>query len=129
VVSPARDGRYARMNIVASGDPDILEQIIKQLEKLIDVIKVTDHTGDNTVEKELALIKVRCLPEERTNLLQLLNHFKAMTVDMTQDSLIAQVTGNTEKIDALKTLCEDFEIIEYVRTGKIIMARGNEQST
>ena len=124
VVSPAFDGRFARMNIVARGNPEILEQIILQLEKLVDVLHAKDHTNDDTVNKELALIKVQCDADERGELLQIIQHFKAETVDMTESSMIIQVTGNSEKIDALRTMCKKFKIIEYVRTGKVIMARG-----
>src|SRR4051812_25185900 len=66
VVSPTHNGKFARMNIVASGEPKTLEQIIHQLNKLVDVIHAKDHTGETVVEKELALIKVRCVPEKRT---------------------------------------------------------------
>ena len=128
VVSPSQDSRFARMNIVARGNPSILGQIIKQLEKLIDVLHATDHTGESIVEKELALIKMRCPQEHRTELLQVIQHFKAMTVDMTPESAIVQVTGDSDKIDAMKELCEKFNIVEYIRTGKVIMARGGEET-
>ncbi len=128
VVSPAKDERFARMNIVARGNPAILEQIIKQLEKLVDVLHATDHTDDSVVEKELALIKMKCPTEHRTELLQVIQHFKAMTIDMTPESAIVQVTGDSEKIDAMKELCEKFNIVEYIRTGKVIMARGGEET-
>jgi acetolactate synthase I/III small subunit len=128
VVSPAVEKRFARMNIVAHGNPAILEQIIKQLQKLVDVLHAKDHTGDDIVEKELALIKLKCPSEHRTELLQIIQHFKAMTVDMTPDSAIVQITGDSEKIDAMKELCEKFNIVEYIRTGKVIMARGSEET-
>lgn len=128
VVSPTLDPDFSRMNIVAHGNPEILMQIIKQLEKLVDVVQAKDHTNMNVVEKELALIKVRCAPEQRTEILQLCDHFKAVTVDMTENSLIIQITGNTDKIDAMKSLCTKFEIVEYIRTGKVIMLRGEEQT-
>jgi len=128
VVSPTLDPDFSRMNIVARGNPATLQQIIKQLEKLVDVIHAKDHTNQQVVEKELALIKVRCRPEQRTELLQLCDHFKASTVDMTETSMIIQVTGNTEKIDAMKALCKKFEIVEYIRTGKVIMLRGESQT-
>jgi acetolactate synthase I/III small subunit len=128
VVSPTLDPDFSRMNIVARGNPATLSQIIKQLEKLVDVIHAKDHTNQEVVEKELALIKVRCKPEQRTELLQLCDHFKAITIDMTENSMIIQVTGNTEKIDAMKALCKKFEIVEYIRTGKVIMLRGESQT-
>ncbi|MCQ2106115.1 MAG: acetolactate synthase small subunit [Fibrobacter sp.] len=128
VVSPTLDPNFSRMNIVAHGNPEILMQIIKQLEKLVDVVQAKDHTNMNVVEKELALIKVRCAPEQRTEILQLCDHFKAVTVDMTENSMIIQITGNSDKIDAMKSLCQKFEIVEYIRTGKVIMLRGEDKT-
>ena len=126
VVSPTLNPDFSRMNIVAHGNPEILVQIIKQLEKLVDVIQAKDHTGSTTVEKELALIKVKCKPEQRTEILQLYDHFKAVTIDMTETSMIIQITGNTDKIDAMKHLLDKFEVVEYIRTGKVIMLRGED---
>ena len=126
VVSPTLNPDFSRMNIVAHGNPEILVQIIKQLEKLVDVIQAKDHTGSHTVEKELALIKVRCKPEQRPEILQLCDHFKAVTIDMTDTSMIIQITGNTDKIDAMKHLLDKFEVVEYIRTGKVIMLRGED---
>ena len=124
VVSPTLNPYFSRMNIVAHGNPEILVQIIKQLEKLVDVIQAKDHTGSKTVEKELALIKVKCRAEQRTEILQYCDHFKATTVDMTESSMIIQITGNTDKIDAMKHLLDKFEVLEYIRTGKVIMLQG-----
>jgi len=128
VVSPTIDDSVSRMNIVARGNPETLAQIIQQLEKLVDVIQAKDHTKKNVVEKELALLKVRCKNEERTELLQLCDHFKAITIDMTENSMIIQVTGNSEKIEAMLSICKKFEIVEFVRTGKIIMMRGESKT-
>ncbi len=124
VVSPTLNPAFSRMNSVAHGNPEILVPIIKQLEKLVDVIQAKDHTGSKTVEKELALIKVKCRAEQRTEILQYCDHFKATTVDMTESSMIIQITGNTDKIDAMKHLLDKFEVLEYIRTGKVIMLQG-----
>ncbi len=124
VVSPAHNGKYARMNIVASGEPKTLEQILKQLNKLIDVLHAKDHTGETVVEKELALIKVRCAPEKRSEILQIAEHFKAQTVDLSENTLMLQVTGGTDKLDAAEMMLDKYGIAEMVRTGKVIMARG-----
>lgn len=126
VVSPTLNPDFSRMNIVAHGNPEILVQIIKQLEKLVDVIQAKDHTGSKTVEKELALIKLKCKAEQRTEILQYCDHFKATTVDMTETSMIIQVTGNSDKIDAMKRLLDNFEVLEYIRTGKVIMLQGED---
>ena len=125
VVSPTLDPNFSRMNIIAHGNPEILMQIIKQLEKLVDVVQAKDHTGTDAVEKELALIKVRCTAEQRTEILQLCDHFHANTVDMTMTSMI---TGNSQKVDTLKSLLQKFEIVEYIRTGKVIMLRGEDKT-
>lgn len=129
VVSPTPDDRFARMNIVARGNPDALGQIILQLEKLIDVVHATDHTGQELVERELALIKINCNIKERGELLQLVSHFKGFTVDMGLDSMIIQATGNSEKIDALKRACNEYRVMEFIRTGKIIMLRGLQETS
>jgi len=128
VVSPTIDDSISRMNIVARGNPETLAQIIQQLEKLVDVIQAKDHTRQNVVEKELALLKIRCKRDERTELLQLCDHFKAITIDMTENSMIIQVTGNSEKIEAMLSICKKFEIVEFVRSGKIIMMRGENKT-
>jgi acetolactate synthase I/III small subunit len=124
VVSPAHNGKYARMNIVASGEPKTLEQILKQLNKLIDVLHAKDHTGETVVEKELALVKVRCAPEKRSEVLQIAEHFKAQTVDLSESTLMLQITGGTDKLDAVEMMLDKYGIAEMVRTGKVIMARG-----
>lgn len=125
VVSPAMDGNFSRMTIGLSGSPEGLEQIIKQTSKLIDVLRCTDHTDDNAVVKELALVKVRVGAEQRAEVLQIGEHFGCKTVDLTETSLILQCTGNSEKIDALINMLGKFRIIELVRTGKVLMARGD----
>lgn len=128
VVSPGRDGRYSRMTISASGDPSGLDQIIKQLNKLVDVIHCTDHTGENTVVREMALVKISAGPEERTEALQIAEHFAAKSLDLTENSIIFMCTGSSEKLDAFISLLGKFEIIELVRTGKVVMARGHEET-
>ena len=124
VVSPTHNGKFARMNIVASGEPKTLIQIIHQLNKLVDVIHAKDHTGETVVEKELALIKVRCAPDRSTEVLQIAEHFKGQAVDISESTILIQVTGGTEKLDALETMLDKYGIVELARTGKVIMARG-----
>ena len=81
VVSPAAEGRFSRMTITCSGDPDVLEQVVKQLAKLVDVVHATDHTGDQAYETEIALLKLECPLDERTHILQVAEHYKARVVD------------------------------------------------
>ena len=126
VVSPAIDGNFSRMTISCSGDPEGLEQIIKQLQKLIDVLNCIDHTYDESVTKEMGLIKIAVDSEGRSEALQIAEHYGCKTVDLTPDSMILQVVGNPDKIDALEEMITKFQIIELVRTGKVVMSRGGE---
>ena len=124
VVSPAAKGGFSRMTITCSGDPATLEQIIKQLAKLVDVVHAIDHTRDQAYESEIALIKIECAIQERTEILQISEHFGAKVVDYGSDSLILRVYGSSDKLDALIALLEPFQLVELVRSGKILMARG-----
>jgi len=126
VVSPAVDGHFSRMTISCSGDPEGLDQIIKQLSKLIDVLHCIDHTFDESVIKEMGLIKISVTSEGRSEALQIAEHYGCKTVDLTPDSMILQVVGNPDKIDALEEMIEKFKIIELVRTGKVVMSRGSK---
>jgi acetolactate synthase-1/3 small subunit len=128
VVSPGQDQNFSRMSITARGEFKTLEQIIKQLNKLVDVIHAQDHTTDVMVERELALIKIHCPSQKRTEILQISEHFKCQTVDITETTLMLQATGSSEKIDALMTLLQKLDIIEIIRTGKIFMARGEKET-
>ncbi|MDF7825052.1 acetolactate synthase small subunit [Pontiellaceae bacterium B12227] len=126
VVSPAVDGHFSRMTISCSGDPTGLDQIIKQLSKLIDVLHCIDHTFDESVMKEMGLIKIAVDSEGRSEALQIAEHYGCKTVDLTPESMILQVVGNPSKIDALEEMIAKFRIIELVRTGKVVMSRGEE---
>ena len=136
VVSPAlsvpefggQPGEFSRMTITCSGDPENLEQIVKQLEKLIDVVHAIDHTGQSVIESELALVKLKASLKERTEILQIAEHYKAKIVDYGADSLIIRVEGESDKLDAFIGLLKPFTIVELVRSGKILMARGMEQT-
>ena len=124
VVSPAALEGFSRMTITSTGDPETLEQIIKQLTKLVDVVRAIDHTDESAYETEIALIKLQCGEEERTKVLQIAEHFGAKVVDYGMESLMLRVYGGSEKLDALVALLEPFEVTELVRSGKILMARG-----
>ena len=136
VVSPAisvagidaAPGEFSRMTITCSGDPDTLEQIIKQLEKLIDVVHAIDHTGQAVIESELALLKIKVGLKERTEVLQIAENFKAKVVDFGVASVILRCAGETEKLDVFIGLLKPFGIIELVRSGKILMARGLDET-
>ncbi len=128
VVSPTRDGNYSRMTITALGDPAGLDQIIKQVNKLVDVIHCSDLTDKNIVVKELMMIKMRVGSEQRTELLQVAEHFGARSVDLTDESLTMMITGSSDKLDAYVDMCKKYNIIELVRTGKVVMGRGPEET-
>jgi len=126
VVSPSADGRYSRMTIAAKGSSEGLGQIILQVGKLIDVLHCTDHALDEAVVREMALVKLAVQADSRTEALQVCEHFGCKTVDLTETSMIVMVTGNTDKIDACIGMLRKFEIIELVRTGRVLMARGDQ---
>ena len=103
----------------------MLPQIILQCHKLVDVIHCYEHTPDNSVVRELVLIKLAVQGgEKRTEVLQIVEHFGGKTVDLTEESMIIRVEGASDKVDAALRLLNSYEIIETVRTGKVVMARG-----
>lgn len=115
----------SRMTIVVDGSTGKLEQVRKQLDKLIDVIKILDLGADNAVVRELALIKVKATAETRGNIIQIVDIFRAGIVDVSSDSLIVEVTGDKDKVDSLYNLLRPFGIKEVARTGYLAMNRGN----
>ena len=125
VVSEGRDDRFSRMTIGITGHSNGLEQIIKQVSKLIDVIHCIQHGADDSVIKELMLVKLLITDTDtRTAALQVIDHFNGKTVDLTPESMIAMISGDSAKLDAAIKMFSGFEIIETVRTGKVVMARG-----
>ncbi len=124
VVSQGSDPRYSRMTVGISGHPEGLHQIIMQCNKLIDVIHCSEHNDKDSVVKEMVLVKLRIAPGKRTEILQVIEHFNGKTVDLQEQSLIVMITGNSDKVDAAVNLLAKFDIIETVRTGKVVMARG-----
>lgn len=126
VVSRGRDIHFSRMTIGLSGDPAGLEQIILQVTKLIDVIHCVEHTESNAVVKELLLVKFLASKQERTEALQIIDHYGGKTIDLTPTSMIAMINGESAKVDAALSMFSQFEIIETIRTGKIVMARGEQ---
>ncbi len=124
VVSPAASGDFSRMTITSRGDPATLEQMIRQLAKLVDVVHAVDHTGDSSYATEIALIKVEARVDERTEILQIAEHFKAKVADYGTDSLMLRAYGSSEKLDALIELLRAHGLRELVRSGKILMTRG-----
>ena len=114
----------SRITILVSGDDNVLEQVQKQLNKLIDVIRVSDIPAEESVNRELALIKVGVDSTTRAEVMQIVNIFRAKIVDVGIKSLVIEVTGDESKINAIEQLLRQFGIKEMVRTGKIAMNRG-----
>ena len=114
----------SRMTIVVDGTAALVEQVRKQLDKLIDVVKVADITEDNIVGRELALIKVKTNSATRSEIIQIVDIFRANIVDVAPDSVVVEVTGDEDKIDSLYCLLQGFGIKEIARTGRVAMTRG-----
>jgi acetolactate synthase-1/3 small subunit len=115
----------SRITLVAQGDDRKIEQLVKQLYKILEVIKITDVTDENLIQRELALIKVTATDRNRSDIMRLVTDvYQARIVDATPDSLIVEVTGPPDKIDSLITMVRPYGIKEISRSGVIAMARG-----
>lgn len=114
----------SRMTIVVNGTDNLLEQVRKQLSKVVDVVKVVDVTGDNITARELALIKVKATSTTRSEIIEIVDIFRAKIVDVAPDSLTIEITGDEEKLESLLKLLRNFGIREIARTGRIAMQRG-----
>ena len=123
------DPRFTRITIVTSGDDDILEQIEKQVAKLIDVRDIKVLKPEESVYRELALIKVKCNANERQNIISIADVFRANIVDVGKESLVIELTGDQEKIKAFLGLLDGYEILELARTGMTGLNRGIEKVT
>jgi len=118
------DPTITRIIMVVAGDDRIIDQVKKQLNRLVDVIRITDLTGIPSVNRELALVKVSSTISRRAKVFQIVDVFRAKVVDIAHKSLIVEVTGELEKVEALIEMLKPFGIKEIVRTGKISIARG-----
>jgi acetolactate synthase-1/3 small subunit len=113
------------MTIVAIGDSAQIEQVRKQLEKLINVVKVSDITEGNMVTRELALIKVKATASTRSEIMQIVSIFRANIVDVAPGSVTVEVTGDEDKVNSLLSMLRDFGVKEVSRTGRIALTRGS----
>lgn len=127
-VGRTEDPAVSRMTIVVEGDERVIEQVTKQLHKLVDVIKLTDMTNEEYVDRELILIKVHADPSSRAEIMQIVDIFRARIVDIGRNSLIIECTGDGGKINAIESALRPFGVRELVRTGKIALARGAKQT-
>jgi acetolactate synthase-1/3 small subunit len=123
-VGPTEDAEVSRMTIVVDADDYKLEQITKQLHKLVNVLKISDLDPRDTVMRELVLIKVNAPPSLRAEVVETANIFRANIIDVSKSTLTIEITGTSDKIQALEDLLRPYGIKELVRTGKIALARG-----
>ena len=115
---------FSRLNMVVDGTTTSVEQVRKQLDKVTDVVKVTDLSQENIVARELALIKIHATATTRREIMDVANAFRASVVDIAQDTVIISITGEEDKIDVLLTLLKGFGVREVTRTGRIALVRG-----
>lgn len=124
VVSPVHNPKFSRMTIAAKGDPKILEQIIKQVNKLIDVIHACEHDTVFAVDQELSLLKVKATTTSKAIILKHAKENNAKVIDETDGLLILTQTGSTQELDAFELLMNKYSLIEVIRTGKLLMMKG-----
>jgi acetolactate synthase-1/3 small subunit len=122
-VGPTEDEGISRMTIVTRGDDQIIEQITKQLNKLIDIIKVVDLTFESFVERELVLVKVQSTTETRPEIMQIAEIFRAKVVDISPRTLTLEATGSQQKVDAIIKMLKPFAVKEIARTGRVALKR------
>jgi len=118
----------SRMTIVIDGTKTITEQVIKQLYKIVEVIKVTDLTHGDTVTRELALVKIKASTDNRSEIMQIVDIFRGKIVDVGHDSVMVEITGESKKIDSFLELVHSFGVKELARTGVTALNRGNGKS-
>ncbi len=128
-VCATEDERYSRMTITVTGTAQTVKQIVAQLEKQEDVVKVMGFDGRAVAFRELLLIKLKIQPSKRGEIVDLCTLFKAKSIDTTVDTMMLELTGNSDKIDAFITTLESYEILELARTGGAALERGNSSMT
>jgi acetolactate synthase-1/3 small subunit len=126
-VSPTEDDRYSRMTVVVDGDADLVEQITKQLNKLIPVIKITELADSDAVERELMLVTIKGGADARSQVTELASIFEAKILDVGFDALTLMVAGQPDKLDAMTDLLKPFGIVELQRTGRIALPKLSRQ--
>jgi acetolactate synthase-1/3 small subunit len=125
-VAPTHDTNYSRMTVVTFGSNQIIEQIIKQLRKLINVVKVQDLTEGDYVDRELVLVRIKATSSKRAEVLRIADIFRSKVIDVTHDSITLEVTGTDSKIEAFLELLSPLGISELIRTGSIAIPRGRK---
>ncbi len=126
-VGETEDPDISRMTIMVKGDESVLEQVTKQLNKLVDVIKVNDFSEVDYVERGLALVKISVNKSNRAEIMQMVGIFRTRIVDVSQDSMTVEITGDEEKIEAFISMVMPYGIKEVCRTGEVALARGSNK--
>ncbi len=126
-VAPSHDPRLSRMTITVRERENVLDQIIKQLDKLVDSIEVVDFREGDHVFRELVLIRIKADKETRPAIIEMCDIFRAKIVDVSPDKITVEVTGNESKITKFIALMEDYEILDLTRTGKIVLPRADQE--
>lgn len=126
-VGETTDPKYSRMSIVVKGDKGVLDQVVKQLNKQVDVISVKDLSRTEHVERELSLIKVHAGTDSRSEIIELADIFRAKVADVGKDYMIVEATGSAEKVEALENLLKEFGIEEMARTGRVVLERARKK--
>jgi len=126
-VAETLDSTVSKMTIVTSGNDQVIEQITKQLNKLVDVIKVSDLTSSDHVEREMALVKVSAEGEERAEVLRIVEIFRGKIVDVSPDTYIIEIAGDEKKVNAVLDLLKPLGVKDIVRTGKVAMVRSTQK--
>jgi acetolactate synthase-1/3 small subunit len=124
-VGETEDANLSRMTFVVNGDDGVLEQVRKQLDKIVTVVKVQDISGEDFVERDLMLIKVEATPQQRMEITLLVEMFRARVVDVSATDLMIEISGQERKIEAFIDLMRPYGILELVRTGRIALVRGS----
>ena len=127
-VGPTEDERVSRITLTLDGGVHPIDQVTKQLHKLVNVLKIRDLEPDETLSRELALFKIAADGAARTEVMQICDIFRAKIVDVTRRSVIAEITGTCDKVDAFEALVRPFGLIEMARTGEIAIARGRGET-
>jgi acetolactate synthase I/III small subunit len=125
-VGRTMEAGVSRMTVTVEADPLMVEQIVKQLNKLVNVLKVSDLTDENSVGRELLLVKVKADPGRRSEIQQMAATFRAKIIDISPDSMIVEVTGDDQKLQAFLLMMQEFGIKEIVSTGKVSLLRGSK---
>lgn len=126
-VGETKNPKYSRMSIVVKGDKEVLDQVVKQLNKQVDVISVKDLSDKKHVERELSLIKVHASSENRSEIIELADIFNAKVADVGKEFVMVEATGSAEQVEALEDLLEEFGIEEMARTGRVVLERSKKK--